>query len=320
MEFTNLGPADGRTVSTLCLGTMIFGTVVDEPASFAILDRFREAGGTFLDTADCYSFWIDGATGRESEELVGRWLASRGCRDEMVIATKLGAQPDPERGGDWPRNAEGLSRTTIRAAALGSRERLGVERIDLLFAHIEDKTVGLEETVAGFGALVAEGVVGAVGCSNHTTSRIKRARVSARVQGVAGFRAVQQRHSFLRPRPGADFGFQEAADDELLELVRAEDDLTLLAYSPLLSGCFTREDRDVPAEYESPENAKRIQDLRDVAAELGVTANQAALAWLLRGDPPVLPVIGVSTVAQLEESLGAFDVRFADEQLARLAV
>ena len=89
---------DGPRVSTLALGTMMFGTKIDEPTSFAILDRFREAGGTFLDTADCYAFWVEGATGHESEELVGRWLAARGCREEMVISTKLGAQPNPELG------------------------------------------------------------------------------------------------------------------------------------------------------------------------------------------------------------------------------
>jgi aryl-alcohol dehydrogenase-like predicted oxidoreductase len=107
MDTTTFGGPTGPQVSTLALGTMMFGTKTDEATSFAVLDRFREAGGTFLDTADCYAFWVDGATGRESEELLGRWLASRGCREEMVIATKLGAQPDPAFGtaAVWRRKA-----------------------------------------------------------------------------------------------------------------------------------------------------------------------------------------------------------------------
>src|SRR5437764_1426559 len=128
MEYTTFGGAAGPQVSTLALGVMTFGTTVEATTSYAILDRFREAGGTFLDTADCYAFWVEGATGHESEELLGGWLADRGCREEMVISTKLGAQPNPELGSIWPRNAEGLSAPAVRAAAEGSLKRIGTDR------------------------------------------------------------------------------------------------------------------------------------------------------------------------------------------------
>jgi aryl-alcohol dehydrogenase-like predicted oxidoreductase len=308
MEFTTLGGPDGPRVSTLCLGAILFGGRLDESASFAILDRFREAGGTFLDTADCYPFWRAGCTGRESEDLLGRWLASRGCRAEMVIGTKLGAQPVDGHGGTWSRNAEGLSRAAVLEAAEGSRRRLGIERIDVLFAHIEDRNVELAETVAAFGELIERGDVRIAGVSNHPTSRIRQARAAAAQLGVPGYRVVQQRHSFLRPKPGASFTNQEAADDELLAHAAGQQDLSLMSFSSLQEGAFVRDDRPVAHQYQSPENDKRIRALKDVAAEAGVTPNQLALAWLLRGAPAVVPVLGVSSVAQLDEALGAYDV------------
>lgn len=314
MEFTTLGGPDGPRISTLCLGTLPFGSTVDEATSFAILDRFREAGGTFLDTADCYVFWREGCTGRESELLLGRWLADRGCRDELVISTKLGGQPvGPAAGGRpgelaWSRNAEGLSRQVVAQAAEGSLARLGIERIDLLFAHIEDRNVEFAETVGAFGELIERGIVGMAGVSNHPTSRIRQARAAAAELGVPGYRVVQQRHSFLRPNPGASFTNQEAADDDLLRYVAEQPDLSLMAYSVLQDGAFVRADRPIASQYQNPENVERISSLRKVAEQAGVSPNQLALAWLLRGTPPVIPVLGVSSVAQLDKALGAYDV------------
>ncbi|HTJ70377.1 MAG TPA: aldo/keto reductase [Actinospica sp.] len=318
MEYTALGGPDGPRVSTLCLGALPFGSALDEATSYAILDRFRKAGGTFLDTANCYSFWREGCTGRESESLLGRWLAARAdARTEMVIGTKLGAQPitptTPGSGSTegaltWSRTAEGLSRKSVAAAAEGSLARLGVERLDVLFAHIEDRNVELAETVAAFAELIARGTVGTAGVSNHPTSRIRQARAAAVELGVPGYRVVQQRHSFLRPKPGASFTNQEAADDELIAYVAEQPDLSLMSFSSLQEGAFVRDDRPVAHQYQSKENEIRIRELKYVAAQAGVTPNQLALAWLLRGAPAVIPVLGVSSVAQLDEALGAYDV------------
>jgi aryl-alcohol dehydrogenase-like predicted oxidoreductase len=308
MEYTTFGGPNGPRVSTIALGTMMFGTTVDEPTSFAILDRFREAGGTFLDTADCYAFWVDGATGHESEELVGRWLASRGCRAEMVISTKLGAQPDPALGPKWPRNAEGLSAPTVRAAAEGSLARLGTDRVEVLFSHIEDTSVTFAETLGAFGELIAQGKVAVAGVSNHPTSRIKRARAAAEALGVPGYTAVQQRHGYLRALPGAGFSSpQETADDELLAMVRAGE-VSLMAYSTLLEGALVRADRPLPPQYQSPENERRMRALWDAAEQAGVSRTALGLAWLLYGDPAIVPVLGVSSVAQLDDGLGALEV------------
>jgi aryl-alcohol dehydrogenase-like predicted oxidoreductase len=306
------------SASELCLGTMFFGTRVDEATSFAILDRFAVAGGTFIDTANCYAFWIEGGTGEESEPLIGRWLRRRGDRDRFVIATKVGSRPEPPAGAPWPDSAEGLSAEVIRAQVQASLRRLGTDHIDLYYAHIDDPKVAQEETLGAFNDLVTAGAVRVLGCSNHTTDRLISARRTASSHGWPMYQCVQQRHTYLTPAPDADFGAQIVADDELFEYGRGEDDLTLLAYSPLLSGSYVRADRPIPPEYRHPGTADRLAALHEVADSLGATPNQVVLAWLLGGDPPVLPVIGVSSVAQLDECLRAVDLRLDEPHRYRL--
>ncbi|MEU6152663.1 aldo/keto reductase [Actinosynnema sp. NPDC047251] len=300
-------------VGALCLGTLPFGKYVDERTSFAILDRFAEAGGTFLDTANNYVFW-DGGTGDESEETIGRWLAARGNRDEVVLATKLGARPRTPGAG--LEDAEGLSAAAVRTAAAASLKRLGTDRIDLYYSHVEDRSVALEETLGAFASLVAAGAVREIGASNHATWRLDRARAVSRANGWPPYAAVQQRHSYLRPRP--DVKLPEWAhvhmSDELFDYARSEGDLALVAYSPLLSGAY----RDKPRHegYDHPGTTRRLAVLHEVAAELGATVNQVVLAWLRRKD--IVPVVGASSVAQLDESLGALTLELDDDQLTRL--
>jgi aryl-alcohol dehydrogenase-like predicted oxidoreductase len=307
----------GIDVSALCLGTMYFGTTVDEESAFAVLDRFVEAGGTFVDTANTYSFWVPGGTGVESEELLGRWLASRGIRDQVVLATKVGALPVPPDAA-WPEHAEGLSRDVVRAQAEASLRRLRTDRLDVYYAHIEDRRTPLHDTVATFASLVTDGLVRAVGCSNHAAWRVAQAREIARASGVPGFTCVQQRHTYLRPRPGAEFGANPHISDEMLDCARTEPDLTVLGYSVLLSGAYTRDDRPLPEQYDHADSRRRLAVLAEVAAELGATPNQVVLAWLMGGDPPVLPVLGVSSVSQLDECLGALDLELTAEHRHRL--
>lgn len=315
MERRALGGPTGPEVSALCLGALPFGSVVDEPTSFAILDRFVEAGGTFIDTADNYVYWVEGCDGSESERLLGRWLAGRGIRDELVLATKVGAMPtDPD---DWSR-LEGLSADVIRTQAEQSLTRLGIDRIDLYYAHVDDRTTPLHETVGAFTDLVKAGTVRTLGCSNHATWRVAQARSIARANGWPGYVAVQQRYTYAQPRPGATFGIQRHVDAELLDYVRNQDDLSLLGYSTLMFGAYGRPDKQVPAQYDHAGTGVRLRVLREVAARLGATPNQVVLAWLLGGDPPVIPIIGVSSVQQLDECLGAVDIELDDETRTRL--
>ncbi|MFB9833828.1 aldo/keto reductase [Actinoallomurus acaciae] len=308
MRRTELGGAGGLPVSALCLGALPFGTTVDETTAYEILDRFVEAGGTFIDTSNNYACWVEGATGDESELVLGRWLATRKIRDQVVLATKVGARPSPERGAAWPRNSEGLAARTVRAGIEGSLRRLGTDHVDLYYAHIADDGTPLEETVTAFSALVTEGRARMVGCSNHPVGLLRRARSLAADRGLTPYRVIQQRHTYLRPRPGAEFGVQEYVTDDLLDYVADRPDLSLLAYSVLLSGAYTRPDRALPEQYDRPGTAQRLTVLREVAAEIGATPNQVVLSWLLHGEPPVMPVIGVSSVGQLQECLAAVDL------------
>ncbi|MFG2126805.1 aldo/keto reductase [Streptomyces sp. NPDC048751] len=322
MKYRTIGtdPATRREVSVLALGAMLFGSQTDEKTSFAVLDRYVEAGGTFIDTSDNYAFWVDGGQGGQSEELLGRWRRSRGIGDEIVIATKLGARPLAP-GTSFADNPEGLSAKVIREAAERSRERLGVEKLDVLYAHIEDRTVSLQETVEGFAALVEEGTVGLLGVSNHAVWRVERARALAAAAGLPGYEVLQYQHSHLRPRtdvPSDLFpdGSLGEAGAELLSYLRAEPGLTLVAYSPLLKGAYAG--KPLPSDYDHPGTPVRLAALRQVARETGATVNQVVLAWQLGGDLPLVPLVGASSVAQLEENLAAVDVELTEDQRTRL--
>jgi aryl-alcohol dehydrogenase-like predicted oxidoreductase len=351
MRYRTIGkdPKTRREVSVLSLGGMLFGTAISEPTSFAILDRYVEAGGTFIDTSDNYAFWINGSQGGESEELLGRWRRSRGVGTEIVMATKLGARPLAP-GTSFTDNAEGLSAKVIRESAKRSRERLGMARLDLLYAHIEDPAVPLQETVEGFAELVAEGTVGLLGVSNHWAWRVERARSLAAASGLPGYEVLQYQHSYLQqrtdlpgpppaarpgsaaPRPdrrdGDDLatvrrgpvqdGDQGVLSGDLLSYLRAEPELALVAYSPLLAGGYIRQDKPLGAEFDHPGTPVRLAALREVASEAGATVNQVVLAWLIGAEVPVIPLVGASSVAQLNESLAAVDLELAAEQRARL--
>ncbi|HEY1179686.1 MAG TPA: aldo/keto reductase [Phytomonospora sp.] len=325
MRYREIGvsPATRRTVSVLSLGAMTFGTTVDEAASFAILDRFAEAGGTFVDTADNYAYWVHGTQGGESEALLGRWRRSRGVGEEIVIATKLGGRPPVPTTG-ISKDIEGLSAAVIRESAERSRERLGVERIDLLYAHGMDPAgVPQEESVEAFAGLVADGTAGLLGASNHWAWRLDRARGIAAATGVPGFEVLQYHRTYLQPRSDiptlrSPDGSPGLVGPDLLSYLREEPGLALVAYSPLIGGAYTRDDKPIPAIYDHPGGRARLAALREVAAETGATAGQVALAWLIGAEIPSIPIVGASTVAQLDESLEAADLELTAEQRARL--
>jgi aryl-alcohol dehydrogenase-like predicted oxidoreductase len=324
MRYRTIGtnPKSRREVSVLSLGAMLMGTATDEAASFAILDRYAEAGGTFIDTSNNYAFWVDGSQGGESEQLLGRWRRSRGVGNEIVIATKLGARPNAPAAG-FTHDIEGLSPKAIRESAERSREHLGVEKLDLLYAHVQDRSVPMSETVEAFGALVTEGAVGLLGVSNHWAWQVERARTLAAAAGLPGYEVLQYHHSYLRQRtdlPGlrSPDGQEGVLSGDLLSYLRAEPALVPVAYSPLLAGAYVRADKPLGPEFDHPGTPARQTALRAVAEQTGATVNQVVLAWLIGGDVPVVPLVGASSVAQLDESLAAVDLELTAEQWATL--
>lgn len=324
MRYRTIG--NGRTsfdVSTICLGTMQMGTKIDEATSFAILDRFVEAGGTFIDTANNYSFG-DGGHGRDSEDLIGRWLASRGGRERLRIATKLGAgKKDPALplSNTEPTNFQGLGADVIDREARESAKHLGVDHLDVVYGHVDDLETPLAETVGAFGALQDEGLVGISGISNVALWRVVEAREEALRQGIAPYGLVQQQHSYIHPAP--KLGRQNFVTPELLSYaastgVDGRPPLAVTVYSPLHQGALTRLDKPLWGGVNHPTTLARLQVLHDVARDIGATPNQVALAWLLGGEVPVVPVVGAGTVAQLEEILGAADLTLDDDVRERL--
>lgn len=334
MKTVQLGHTSEQ-VSQLSLGCMIMGTSTDEATATRMLDHYVEAGGNFLDTANCYCWWHrPGSLGGESEELLGRWLARTGRRDDIFLATK-GSGMVWDQDGVWSTSADGtpvpdweLARSrfegagaqTLKTAIDESLRRLGTDHIDLYYVHVDDRSTPLEETLQALADIVAAGKARYIGWSNVRTWRLERIRQLCERHGWPAPVALQQQHSYLRRRAGLDHG--SIVDDEQLDYLREHDDLTLVAYSPILKGIY-----DDPAKqaghwmmssYEGPDSDARLATVRDVASEIGGTPNQTVLAWLMRQSPTMIPLIGPRTFEQYESALPALDLVLTDEQAKRL--
>lgn len=313
MEYRYLGRT-GLKVSELCLGTMTFGRESDEPTSHQILDRFVESGGNFVDTADVYG---RGA----SEEVIGRWLRGK-PRDSLVVATKV-----RHAMGSGP-NDVGLSRKHILASVDASLRRLGTDYVDLYQVHSWDAATPLEETLDTLDRLVSSGKVRYVGASNFAGWQLQRAVDVSLQRGWEPFSCLQALYNLL----------DRSIEWELLPVCEREG-LGVIAWSPLrggwLSGKYRRGMAEPPAgsrvrtaeergwgENWSTYNTERTWSVLDalvaVAADAGKTPAQVALNWLLRKPLVTAPIVGVRTVAQLEENVGAVGWSLTVEQIGRL--
>jgi aryl-alcohol dehydrogenase-like predicted oxidoreductase len=296
-------------VSALCLGTDSIGSRIDRQMSFQLMDLFQEAGGNFLDTANFYASWLPECQGGESESTIGQWMAERGNRDQLVIASKLAF--------DYPGCKGGLSAEEIQRECEKSLQRLGTDRIDLYYAHRDDWDTPQEETMAAFDRLIKAGKVRALGASNQTVWRIAEANSISRARDWAQYCAVEQRHTYFRPRHGADFDPQICVNEDLKDYCHRRK-LTLVAYSVLLQGAYVREDRPIPAQYAGPDAQARLAALRAVAQDTGASLNQVIIAWMRQSDPPVLPIIAGSQKEQLQETLAALDLVLTKDQMTQL--
>jgi aryl-alcohol dehydrogenase-like predicted oxidoreductase len=309
MEYRRLG-STGTRVSELCLGTMTFGNEADEAASRALIDRFVDAGGNFVDTADVYN---DGA----SEEITGRALASR--RDEVVLATKVRFPTGPGP------NDRGASRRHIRMGVEASLRRLGTEWIDLYQIHCWDASTTIEETVSTLDDLVHEGKIRYAGASNYTAWQLAKSLGLAVLRGWEPFATLQPEYSLIT----------RDIERELLPLCR-EEGLAVLPWSPLAGGVLTgkyREGEDFPAgtrggdteepitfTYRLHERAWGTVDaVRKVAEEAGKTPSQVALNWVLHRPGVTAPIIGARNMAQLEDNLGAVGWQLEEEHWRALS-
>lgn len=300
---------NGVQVSAMCMGTAYFGSKTDRATSFALLDQYRAAGGSFLDSANCYASWVAGSNGGDSERLLGEWIQERGNRGDLFIATKVGIA--------YPEAEPGLAEWQIVDECEKSLKRLNTDHIDLYYAHLDDRNTTLDETLHAFDQLVKAGKVRYIGASNYQAWRLEEAHWVSQRNSLAEYCCVQNHYTYLRPRPGAEFSYWGVGNEELFDYCEARG-LALLAYSTLLGGAYVRKDRRLWDKYSGPHSRERLATLRSVAQDIGATPNQVVLAWMMQGKVPILPVIGVSKPEQLTENLGALGVNLTPEIMQRL--
>lgn len=308
MKTVQLGSSELQ-VSVLGLGAMFFGTRTAAETSYQLLDEYIEAGGNFIDTANIYAHWVSGFKGGESEILLGEWLRKRGNRDKQIIASKVGF--------GYPGVPQGLSAKTIEEECNKSLKRLGIDTIDLYYAHVDDYNTPLEETMGAFDRLVKAGKVRYIGASNYLAWRLEEAHGLSQANGWANFCCVQQRHTYLRVKPGGSTAPQVTSNPDLFDYSRRRN-FPIVAYSILLGGAYTQTDRSIPESYLGADTDARLNILQSVAAETHATPNQVVIAWMLHSAYPTVPLIAASSHEQLQENLGALDVELSAEQMERL--
>lgn len=311
MEKRRLGRSNLH-VAPLCLGGNVLGWTADAPTSFTLLDAFVDRGFDFIDTADVYAKWAPGLHGGESETVLGDWFASRGRRDRVVLATKVGGVMGPDR--------KGLSRDYIVKAAEASLQRLRTDYIDLYFAHFDDPATPVEETLEAFGRLVEQGKVRAIGASNFTPARLEESLAASASHGLPRYECLQPQYSLME-REGFEAG---------LEPLCLREGLGVTGYYSLASGFLTgkyRTEADLGKSvrgqqvrgYLAGERGPRVLAALDAAAAaVSATPAQVALAWLMARPSVTAPIASATSVAQLEELMGAAEIRLDAASLERL--
>lgn len=299
----------GIDVSPLCLGANVFGWSADADQSFAVLDAFAEAQGTFVDTADSYMWRAPGNSGGESETILGDWMAARGNRDRMVIATKVGSLP----------SRPGLGGENIKTACEDSLRRLRTDHIDLYYAHRDDPDTAQEETLDAFDALVREGKVRAVAASNFSAARLREALEVSDRDGLARYAAIQPHYNLM------ERGEYEAS---LADLVVAEE-LACFPYYGLAAGFLTGKYRGAAVDSVRAQGAAKYLDdprgpavlavLDEIAAGHGTTQAAVALAWLAAQPTVTAPIASARTPEQLAGILPMLTLALTDDEIRLLA-
>ncbi|HZZ51235.1 MAG TPA: aldo/keto reductase [Pseudonocardia sp.] len=294
-------------VHPLNLGGNVFGWSATESESFEVLDAYAGVGGNFIDTADSYMWRAPGNEGGESESILGNWMAARGNRDDIVLATKV---------GNWPRRP-GLSAANITAAADDSLRRLRTDHIDLYYAHRDDPDTPLEETMAAFDSLVRAGKVRYLAASNYEAPRLAEALEISTRNGLAGFVALQTHYNLV----------ERDYERELAPLL-AERGLPCLPYYALASGFLTGKytadtgvdsvRAEAAGRYLDSRGRKVLVELAQVAEDHHVSQASVALAWLAAQPTVATPIASARTRAQLDGLLSMTDLVLTDSEIGRL--
>lgn len=303
-------PLADLRISPIGLGGNVFGWTADESTSFEVLDAYLHAGANLIDTADGYSYWAPGNSGGESETVIGSWLASRPARDRIVLATKVSTKPD----------RPGLSTDNIRLALEESLLRLRTDVVDIYYAHFDDESTPLEETVAAFEEARRAGRIRHVGLSNYTPERIRQWFAIADSQGSARPIVLQPHYNLLHRDDVEGSGGRGQ--------VAAELGMGMMPYFALAAGFLTGKYRrgevidgdraGMVADYQQPECYDVVDVVTQVAANHGVEPAAVALAWLRDRPGVVAPLASARNLKQLRPIVDALTLELSDEETRAL--
>lgn len=301
-------PRTDLEIFPLNLGGNTFGWTSDRDASFAVLDAFVAAGGNFIDTADLYSVWGEGHEGGESETVIGQWMAERGNRDQVIIATKVGGLP----------TRPGLSAQNADAALNESLQRLQTDYVDLYYAHYDDENLSIEEQVRIGHELIQSGRVRHIALSNYSADRMREWFETAARQDLSLPVAIQPQYNLIHRRD-YEQGYAAIARDF---------DVAVFPYFALASGVLTGKYRS-QADLEGRARQGFAQDLLtddalnvvdalvEIAEARSLEPATVALAWLL-AKGATAPVASASTVEQLPALTAAASLELTDAEVASL--
>jgi len=308
MEKRALGRS-GLHVHPLCFGGNVFGWTADRDTSFALLDAFVGEGFEFVDTADSYSAWVPGHDGGESESLIGEWIAARGARDKLIIATKV---------AKWKKQP-GLKAANIIAACEGSLKRLQTDHIDLYQSHEDDPSTPIDETLAAYGKLIAAGKVRAIGASNFSASRLAMADDIARDGGLPRYNSLQPLYNLVE----RDF-------EKDLQPLCVEREIGVIPFYSLAAGFLTGKYRgrgDTQGSQRAGTVSKYLNEaglgllarMDQIAQARGANLAEIAIAWLKDRPAVVASIASATSLKQLQSLIRGARMTLTAEEVAALA-
>lgn len=301
----------GLHVAPLALGGNVFGWTADEATSFAILDRFVDAGFDLVDTANTYSTWVPGHKGGESETIIGKWLARGGKRDRIVLATKVGMAFEGEVG---------LKRAQIEKHAEASLRRLKTDRIDLYQTHKDDPDTPVQETLEALHRLVEAGKVRAIGASQYKPDRLHESIAASERLGIARYQTLQPEYNL----------YDRAGFEKDCQPVALEYGLAVIPFFGLAKGFLSgkyRSLKDIEGRpraaglkkyFEGDRGMRILAALDAVGKRLSASPAQVSLAWIMAQPSIAAPIASATSVAQLDEILGAARLELDKEVLDEL--
>ncbi|OZI42068.1 alcohol dehydrogenase [Bordetella genomosp. 5] len=303
----------GLSIPPIAFGGNVFGWTADAATTFSLLDAMVDAGLNFIDTADVYSRWVEGHSGGESETLIGQWLKKTGKRDRVLIATKVGM--------DMGDGRVGLKPAYIRQAVEDSLARLQTDHIDLYQAHKDDPDTPLADTLEAFAELIAAGKVRAIGASNYSTARLNEALITSERLGLPRYESIQPEYNLYTREP---------YENGLQELVLSQE-LGTINYFALASGFLSGKYRSaadaglsvrgqkIVEKYLDARGLRILKALDEVAENSGARPAQVALAWQLAQPGITAPIASATSIAQLDELVGAAHLKLSRDDLVRLS-